>query len=762
MLRARARGARERARRVLAGGERLARRRLLHGADADRGHRRRSSATELFGPITTLHRVAGFDEAVELANDSPYGLTAAIWTASRAPRAGVRRARRPAASRRSTGRPTARSRTCRSAACGDSGTGWREAGHRGDRRLLRPEDGLREPRPRAGSECRPPSPSSPRAAGSRRVPGQERRAARRPPADRLLDRRGARERAVRRGRGLDRLARRSPRSRARYGAEVPGLRPAEMAGATSPDIEWVRHVLGRHGLGGVLASCGRRARSAPRPRSGARGSASWPCPTPTRCAPCGPCASTRARCGVLDGRADASRCSPQTPGEVPTHSRQTAALPRGLRAGLVAGDRLDADRRRRRDRRAGASCRSSAEGVEGFSIDYPDDLERAERAGRRRPVAAAARRGAGLMEAATFAANAPIRAALRAARGARAHPRARRPAWRARRRSPTPAGSTPCRASWRPARATSARRSACSTSSPGCTSRCCEGDDVCFSSKGHDAPARLRRAGRHRASSTSTLLHRLRRLDGLPGHPGHPRRARRCTRTPARSAWASRRPRGFARAARLRGRPRAACSCITGDGELQEGQFWESLGQAANEGFGEITRDRRPQQDPVGHLGRAGQRPRRPRGEGRARSAGRSARCDGNDVGALAATLGELLEREPRPPEAARGRHGQGRGVRGRSSRTTLERGGHVAVRLPLRRARAGGVRGGAGRAGRPAGGAARARPVELEPAEAPRRVGAGDAAAARRRLRRGAGRGRPRASSGSSRSTPTSTSTAG
>lgn len=38
----------------------------------------------------------------------------------------------------------------------------------------------------------------------------------------------------------------------RYGAEVPFLRPAEMAGPTSPDIEWVRHALatlsdsGRH------------------------------------------------------------------------------------------------------------------------------------------------------------------------------------------------------------------------------------------------------------------------------------------------------------------------------------------------------------------------------------------------------------------------------------------------------------------------------------------------------------------------------------
>jgi aldehyde dehydrogenase (NAD+) len=40
------------------------------------------SSTELFGPITTLQRVAGFEEALELANASPYGLTAAIWTAS--------------------------------------------------------------------------------------------------------------------------------------------------------------------------------------------------------------------------------------------------------------------------------------------------------------------------------------------------------------------------------------------------------------------------------------------------------------------------------------------------------------------------------------------------------------------------------------------------------------------------------------------------------------------------------------------------------
>jgi aldehyde dehydrogenase (NAD+) len=38
------------------------------------------STTELFGPITTLYRVKDFNEALELANNSPYGLTACIHT----------------------------------------------------------------------------------------------------------------------------------------------------------------------------------------------------------------------------------------------------------------------------------------------------------------------------------------------------------------------------------------------------------------------------------------------------------------------------------------------------------------------------------------------------------------------------------------------------------------------------------------------------------------------------------------------------------
>jgi alpha-ketoglutaric semialdehyde dehydrogenase len=69
---------------VLTGGERIDRPgfyiapTIVEGIAADA----ELSCTELFGPITTLHRVRDFEEAITVANASPYGLTAAIWTSS--------------------------------------------------------------------------------------------------------------------------------------------------------------------------------------------------------------------------------------------------------------------------------------------------------------------------------------------------------------------------------------------------------------------------------------------------------------------------------------------------------------------------------------------------------------------------------------------------------------------------------------------------------------------------------------------------------
>jgi acyl-CoA reductase-like NAD-dependent aldehyde dehydrogenase len=51
---------------------------LMEGVDPD-SH---ISTTELFGPITCLYRVNDFAQALQMANDSPYGLTACIHTRS--------------------------------------------------------------------------------------------------------------------------------------------------------------------------------------------------------------------------------------------------------------------------------------------------------------------------------------------------------------------------------------------------------------------------------------------------------------------------------------------------------------------------------------------------------------------------------------------------------------------------------------------------------------------------------------------------------
>jgi transketolase len=111
------------------------------------------------------------------------------------------------------------------------------------------------------------------------------------------------------------------------------------------------------------------------------------------------------------------------------------------------------------------------------------------------------------------------------------------------------------------------------------------GGDVYFSSKGHDAPA-LYSLLIALEKLDFDLLHRLRRFGGLPGHPD--------VATPFIAAntgslgMGISKAYGMARAKRLTGRG-GRVVVMTGDGELQEGQIWESLQPAANERLGEIV-----------------------------------------------------------------------------------------------------------------------------------------------------------------------------
>jgi transketolase len=168
--------------------------------------------------------------------------------------------------------------------------------------------------------------------------------------------------------------------------------------------------------------------------------------------------------------------------------------------------------------------------------------------------------------------------------------------------------------------------------------------DRYFSSKGHDAPglyAVLAALGR----LDFDLLHRLRRRGGLPGHPDIATPGM-ITNTGSLGMGVSK-AKGMIRGNRLRGRDERIF-VMTGDGELQEGQFWESLLSAANDRLHELTiivDHNKLQSDTfVACVSDLGDLP------GKLASFGwHVQRCSGHDFSALAAALQQHdAERRPR------------------------------------------------------------------------------------------------------------------
>jgi len=168
--------------------------------------------------------------------------------------------------------------------------------------------------------------------------------------------------------------------------------------------------------------------------------------------------------------------------------------------------------------------------------------------------------------------------------------------------------------------------------------------DRFFSSKGHDVPglyAVLIALGLLPFDS----LHALRRLGGLPGHPDVATPAM-VTNTGPLGMGISK-AKGMVRAARLAGRE-GRVFVMTGDGELQEGQIWESLGRAVHECMGEITvivDHNKVQSDTlVSSVSDLGDLPEKFTAFG-----WHAVRCDGHDLSALRDCLDRLRPITDRP-----------------------------------------------------------------------------------------------------------------
>ena len=168
--------------------------------------------------------------------------------------------------------------------------------------------------------------------------------------------------------------------------------------------------------------------------------------------------------------------------------------------------------------------------------------------------------------------------------------------------------------------------------------------DIYFSSKGHDAPG-LYSILIGQGLMDFSMIHRLRNLGGLPGHPD--------VHVPymhvnsGSLGMGISKAKGMITANRLQGVDQHIY-VLTGDGELQEGQLWESLGSAVRSDMGELTvivDHNKVQSDllvsDTSDLGDL---------EAKFSAFGwRVARCDGNDLNSLADALAGVKDAPDQP-----------------------------------------------------------------------------------------------------------------
>ena len=109
--------------------------------------------------------------------------------------------------------------------------------------------------------------------------------------------------------------------------------------------------------------------------------------------------------------------------------------------------------------------------------------------------------------------------------------------------------------------------------------------DIFFSSKGHDAPG-LYNVFIGMGRLDFNLIHTLRKMGGLPGHPDIST-PNIVTNTGSLGMGVSK-AKGMIFANRLL-KLTGNVYVLTGDGELQEGQFWESLVSAVNHKMHELV-----------------------------------------------------------------------------------------------------------------------------------------------------------------------------